>query len=161
MLPLNQTVPLAAYSFEYPSTCSILIWVWILLSFESSGKSDSTAFSVTETNPSSMRKTGKKPKTIDMIEKYFRKQITLHYFSHQFWLVFISISSRLVETQPVPSLRDAAEQSFLTTLRYSHARSKAAALGLFLWMWDQAHFSLGLSYQAEELVAGKSCLHLK
>lgn len=72
------------------------------------------------------------------MEKYFRKRITLHYFSHQFWLVFVSISSRLVETRPVPSLWDAAEQSFLTTLRYSHAHSKAAVLGLFLWTWRSA-----------------------
>lgn len=80
----------------------------------------------------------KKKKAKDMIENYFRKRITLHYFSHQFWLVFISISSRLVETWPIPSLWDATEQSFLTTLRYSHAYSKAEALGLFLWMWRSA-----------------------
>lgn len=80
----------------------------------------------------------KKKKAKDTIENYFRKRITLHYFSHQFWLVFISISSRLVETWPIPSLWDATEQSFLTTLGYSHAYSKAEALGLFLWMWRSA-----------------------
>lgn len=52
----------------------------------------------------------KKKKAKDMIENYFRKRITLHYFSHQFWLVFISISSRLVETWPIPSLWDATRQ---------------------------------------------------
>lgn len=67
-----------------------------------------------------------------MTEKYFKKRIALHYFGHQIWLVFISISSRLVEMWPIPSPRDASEQSFLTTLRYSHARLKAAASGLFL-----------------------------
>lgn len=75
-----------------------------------------------------------KKKAKDKIENYFRKCIILHYFSHQFWLVFISISSRLVETWPIPSLWDATKQSFLTTLRYSHAYSKAEALGLCLWL---------------------------
>lgn len=73
-----------------------------------------------------------------MIENYFRKHITLHYFSHQFWLVFVSISSRLVETWPIPSLWDATKQSFLTTLRCSHAYLKAEALGLFLWLCKSA-----------------------
>lgn len=120
------------------STCSSLKSFECRFSYhvKRSRKSECTAFCVIETNPSSMRKREKKGK--EMIEKYFRKRITLHYFSHQFWLVFISISSRLVETRPIPSLWDAAEQSFLTTLRYSHARSKAAALGLFLWTWRSA-----------------------
>lgn len=85
----------------------------------------------------------KNKKAKDMIGNYFRKPITLHYFSHQFWLVFISISSRLVETWPIPSLWDATKQSFLTTLRYSHAYSKAEALGLFLWMCRSAMPLLG------------------
>lgn len=80
----------------------------------------------------------KKKKAKDRIESYFRKRIILHYFSHQFWLVFISISSRLVETWPIPSLWDATKQSFLTTLRYSHAYLKAEALGLFLWLCRSA-----------------------
>lgn len=80
----------------------------------------------------------KKKKAKDTIENYFRKHITLHYFSHQFWLVFISISSRLVETWPIPSLWDATKQSFLTALRYSHAYLKAEALGHFLWLCTSA-----------------------
>lgn len=111
---------------------------WFSCHVEISRKSKYTACSVTETNPSSMRKRKKKKKAKDMTENYFRKRITLHYFSHQFWLVFISISSRLVETWPIPSLWDATQQSFLITLRYSHAYSKAEALGLLLWMWRSA-----------------------
>lgn len=88
--------------------------------------------------PRQHEKEGKKKKAKDMIDNYFWKRITLHYFSHQFWLVFISISSRLVETWPIPSLWDATKQSFLTTLRYSHAYSKAEALGLFLWLCRSA-----------------------
>lgn len=100
-----------------------------------------------------------KKKSNNMTEKYFKKWIVLHCFSHQFWLVFISISSSLVETWPIPP-RGMPLSSFLSAPSYSHAHVKAAGNRL-PERGNQPHLSSGLSNQAEELLACNSCLYLK